>query len=133
MQGSSWLMLVLVALLWGVTNPLMKRGSSGIASERADKPKSRYVLVRLCADLLDLFTRPLYLLSFAVNMIGSVLFILSLSTLGTPYCALPMRTLSAPNCAADISLSTPLTNSLTFLVTTVTSRLLGEQALNGCT
>lgn len=79
-------MLVLVAVLWGVTNPLMKRGSSGIASERADKPKSRYIIVRLFSDLFDLFTRPLYLLSFAVNMIGSVLFILSLSTLGT--CAL---------------------------------------------
>lgn len=76
-------MLVLVAVLWGVTNPLMKRGSSGIASERADKPKSRYIIVRLFSDLFDLFTRPLYLLSFAVNMIGSVLFILSLSTLGT--------------------------------------------------
>lgn len=76
-------MLVLVAVLWGVTNPLMKRGSSGIASERADKPKSKHMIVHLFSDLFDLFTRPLYLLSFAVNMIGSVLFILSLSTLGT--------------------------------------------------
>jgi len=58
-----------------------------------------------------LFTRPLYVFSFAVNICGSVLYYYSLSN-------------------QEISQIVTITNSLTFLVTTITSKLLGEGGIN---
>jgi len=119
-----WIPLFGVALLWGVTNPLLKRGSSGIASRDQGKPiqsptsnpfvKVCRFLAGLAADFFFLLSRPLYLTSFAVNMCGSVLFYYTLST-------------------SDLSIVVPLANSLTFIITTIVAYLLGEDVLNART
>ncbi|PIK55974.1 hypothetical protein BSL78_07122 [Apostichopus japonicus] len=93
---------VLVALLWGVTNPLMKRGGQGI-----DKIQRSNFFLQFLAELKHLFLNWQYLLPFILNQSGSVLFYVTLAT-------------------SELSLVVPVTNSLTFLFTTVTGSLLGE-------
>jgi len=103
---TDWFWLLAVGILWGCTNPLMKKGSKGITEL---KPKSNAIL-NFLAEFYFLFSRWQYLLPFFLNLSGSVLFYYSLSK-------------------SDISLVAPITNSLTFLFTTLMSRLLGEQQI----
>jgi len=99
--------LFVVAVLWGTSNPLMKRGSQGLTN----LPKSNSVIMNFLNEYFFLFTRPLYVIAFAINIFGSVLYYYSLSN-------------------QDISQIVTITNSLTFLVTTVTSKFLGEEGIN---
>lgn len=101
LQHSFW--LVAVALLWGATNPLMKKGSVGIENLNY---KNR--LVQLVMEVKFLALRWQYALPFLINQSGSILYYFTLSQ-------------------ADISLAVPITNSLTFLVTSLVSRLMGER------
>lgn len=101
--ASSSLWLVAVGMLWGCTNPLIKLGSKGVT----DLPKRSHPVMQFLAETFFLFTRWQYLVPFLLNMCGSVVFFWSLGS-------------------AEISLVVPITNSLTFLFTTVTSQLLGE-------
>lgn len=94
----------LVALVWGATNPLLRRGGAGIERLRAANR-----LLRLFAELKFLATTPRYLLPFLANQAGSLLYYLTIAR-------------------ADISLAVPITNSLTFVVTTLVGRALGEPA-----
>jgi multidrug transporter EmrE-like cation transporter len=116
-----WLSLVFAALLWGMSNPVMKKTSAALVDINKDtssrsslkklkpeKSKLFETVHQLLREFLFLFSRPLYTIAFAVNMLGSVIFYLSLRSL-------------------DISLVVPLVNSLTFLFTTIFSRLLGEK------
>ncbi|XP_045135739.1 transmembrane protein 234 homolog isoform X2 [Portunus trituberculatus] len=79
--------LLAVSLLWGITNPLLKRASVGIEDIKMSNP---------------------------VLQLGSVLFVYTLGN-------------------ADLSLAVPLSNSLTFLVTTVAGRCLGEDTTSRTT
>ena len=97
------LCLVAVALLWGSTNPLMKKGSAGV-----EKISYQNRLVQLVMEIKFLALRWQYLLPFLINQSGSVLYYFTLSQ-------------------ADISLAVPITNSLTFLVTSLVSRFMGER------
>ena len=98
--------LFLVALLWGVTNPLMKAGSKGVENAKLG---SRYW--GCLAELLFLVRQWQYVASFLLNQSGSVLFYWTVSR-------------------SDVSLVVPVTNSLTLVVTTVAGRvLLKEGAL----
>ncbi|ELR12255.1 uncharacterized protein ACA1_002760 [Acanthamoeba castellanii str. Neff] len=109
--ASSSLWLVAVGMLWGCTNPLIKLGSKGVT----DLPKRSHPVMQFLAETFFLFTRWQYLVPFLLNMCGSVVFFWSLGS-------------------AEISLVVPITNSLTFLFTTVTSQLLGEtRGVNRCT
>ena len=101
LQHSFW--LVAVALLWGTTNPLMKKGSAGV-----EKISYQNRLVQLVMEIKFLALRWQYFLPFLVNQSGSVLYYFTLSQ-------------------ADISLAVPITNSLTFLVTSLVSRFMGER------
>lgn len=94
----------LVALIWGATNPLLRRGGAGIERVRAANR-----LLRLLAELRFLATTPRYFLPFLANQAGSVLYYLTIAR-------------------ADISLAVPITNSLTFVATTLVGRALGEPA-----
>ena len=95
--------LTAVALLWGGTNPLMKKGSAGIEKiNRSNK------LLQLVSEVKFLAMRWQYSLPFLLNQSGSLLYYITLSQ-------------------ADISLAVPITNSLTFLMTSIVSRLLGEK------
>ncbi|XP_043483773.1 transmembrane protein 234 homolog [Leptopilina heterotoma] len=98
----SIMLLVVVALFWGTTNPFMKKGAVGI--ERI-KASSRFK--QLLQETLFLFTNFKYLAPFVINQIGSVVYYFTLQT-------------------TDLSLAIPVSNSLTFLITALTGRLLGE-------
>ena len=98
---SLWFMAV--ALLWGATNPLMKKGSAGIENISCS---SR--ILQLVMEVKFLALRWQYAVPFLLNQSGSLLYYLTLSQ-------------------ADISLAVPITNSLTFLITSLVSRLLGEK------
>ncbi|XP_072045226.1 transmembrane protein 234-like [Amphiura filiformis] len=94
--------LVIVAILWGATNPLMKKGGAGIENIHKDSTVKQFL-----AELQFLICNWKYLVPFVINQSGSIVFYLTLAS-------------------AELSLAVPITNSLTFLVTTVTGYLMGE-------
>ena len=97
--------LILVGIVWGVTNPFMKRGSDGITEVGEDNKK-------FFRQMIFLFTRWRYLLALGLNQMGSVLFYLSLSN-------------------TDISIAVPITNSVTFIFTAIVSKIIGEDQSMG--
>ncbi|XP_067862757.1 transmembrane protein 234 isoform X1 [Heptranchias perlo] len=104
--------LLLVALLWGGTNPFLKKGTEGI-----EKVKTRNVVTQLFAEMKFLFLNYKYLVPFLLNQSGSVIYYFTLAS-------------------TDLSLAVLLSNSLTFLFTLLTGKLLGEdiggkQAMTG--
>ncbi|KAF7201668.1 transmembrane protein 234 [Nothobranchius furzeri] len=94
--------LVLVSVLWGCTNPFLKKGSEGIEN----LTKSNKVL-QLLAEVKFLFLNLKYLVPFLLNQSGSLVYYYTLST-------------------TELSLAVPVANSLTFLFTLLTGKLLGE-------
>uniref|UniRef100_A0A8D0ARV1 Transmembrane protein 234 n=1 Tax=Sander lucioperca TaxID=283035 RepID=A0A8D0ARV1_SANLU len=88
------LSLVLVSVLWGCTNPFLKKGTEGIEN--------------LLAEVKFLFLNIKYLVPFLLNQSGSLVYYYTLST-------------------TDLSLAVPVANSLTFLCTLLTGKLLGEE------
>ena len=100
LQEAGW--FVLVGLMWGATNPLLKRGSKGIEDVKHQNRVWQFLL-----EMKFLVLNWKYMLPFAVNQLGAVVYYVTIST-------------------ADITLAVPLTNSLTFLFTTLFGLLLGE-------
>eukprot|EP00035_Acanthoeca_spectabilis_P030378 m.476623 g.476623 ORF g.476623 m.476623 type:complete len:132 (-) comp41464_c0_seq1:406-801(-) len=98
-----WAALVLVAALWGSTNPLLRAGSEGVQHVRIKGSPFRQGL----AELWFLATRWQYVCPFALNQLGTALFLWSLGT-------------------SDLSLAVPLCNSLTFVFSVLVGRMLGE-------
>lgn len=97
------LSLLLVSVLWGCTNPLLKRGTEGI--ENVTKSNRFY---QLLAEIKFLFLNLKYLVPFLLNQSGSLVYYYTLST-------------------TELSLAVPVANSLTFLCTLLTGKLLGEE------
>lgn len=95
--------LIIVAALWGGTNPLIKRGSQGIESIHHSSPVKQFF-----AELWFLITNWRYLLPFVANQSGSVIYYITLGS-------------------ADLSVAVPITNSLTFIFTAISGHLLGER------
>ncbi|XP_041359136.1 transmembrane protein 234 homolog [Gigantopelta aegis] len=95
--------LTTVAAFWGLTNPFIKRGSRGVENIKRDNSVRQFL-----AELRFLFFNWKYLLPFVVNQFGSVLYYITLAS-------------------ADLTLAVPLTNSLTFIFTSISGRLLGEK------
>jgi len=102
-------LLVVVALLWGTTNPLMKRGGQGIENTRA---KNR--LSQLFMELKFLALKWSYTVPFLINQCGSILYHYVLAS-------------------TELSLAVPVANWLTLLVTLITGHLLGERIQNKTT
>eukprot|EP01095_Lingulamoeba_sp_RSL-Kostka_P000108 TRINITY_DN1019_c0_g1_i1.p1 TRINITY_DN1019_c0_g1~~TRINITY_DN1019_c0_g1_i1.p1 ORF type:complete len:126 (+),score=1.83 TRINITY_DN1019_c0_g1_i1:120-497(+) len=98
--------LLIVAILWGCTNPFLKRGSKGIRTIQNSN-----IIIKTILEFWFLFSRWQYLFPFLINIGGSVLFYYSLANI-------------------EISLVVPITNSMTFLFTTLISILLGEEGIN---
>ncbi|KAM9571796.1 transmembrane protein 234 isoform 5-T5 [Salvelinus alpinus] len=88
------LCLLLVAVLWGCTNPFLKRGTEGIEHVKKDNK-----FLQFLAE---------YLIPFLLNQSGSLVYYFTLAT-------------------TDLSLAVPVANSLTFLFTMLTGKLLGEE------
>ncbi|KAF9914798.1 heme binding [Lobosporangium transversale] len=93
---------ILVALCWGFTNPFIKNGSKGL-----ETIKRNSWISQAAAEYWYLFTRWQYVVPLVLNLCGSVVYY---HTLGK----------------ADLSLAVPITNSLTFIFTTLAGILLGE-------
>lgn len=98
--------LTVVAGLWGATNPLIKHHSKGVENIKADGKFNKLV-----AEFTFLFLNWKYLLSFLLNQSGSIVYYITLAS-------------------ADLTLAVPITNSLTFIFTALSSRFLGEKTLN---
>lgn len=96
-------LLVVVALLWGTTNPLMKKGGRGIEQTRAGNRLSQ-----LFMEIKFLAFKWSYTIPFLINQCGSILYHYVLST-------------------TELSLAVPVANWLTLLVTILTGHLLGER------
>ncbi|XP_078279523.1 transmembrane protein 234 isoform X2 [Rhinoraja longicauda] len=94
--------LFLVSLLWGATNPFLKKGTEGI-----EKVQSGNCVTQLLAEMKFLVLNYKYLIPFLLNQSGSLLFYFTLAS-------------------TDLSLAVLLTNSLTFVFTALTGKLLGE-------
>lgn len=84
-------LLLLAALLWGVTNPLLKHYSAGMTNSGSPKD-----------DLAFLLRRPKYLFTQIINLSGSVVFFYSLREV-------------------DVSVGSIVVNSLAFVVTVLMS------------
>ncbi|XP_025110588.1 transmembrane protein 234 homolog isoform X1 [Pomacea canaliculata] len=101
LEESAWLLVV--AAMWGATNPLIKKGSKGVELIKEDSAFSQFL-----AEFQFLFFNIKYLIPFLLNQMGSVLYYIMLSS-------------------TDLSLAVPLTNSLTFIFTSLSGRILGEK------
>ncbi|XP_046386279.1 transmembrane protein 234 homolog [Ischnura elegans] len=98
--------LAIVALLWGATNPLIRKGAVG-----ADRVKEGNVILRSLLEIKFLVLDWKYSIPFLINQSGSVLYFFTLHH-------------------TDISLAVPLTNSLTFLFTWMMGRIIGEEPVS---
>ncbi|XP_022199406.1 transmembrane protein 234 homolog [Nilaparvata lugens] len=101
------LQMFTVALLWGVTNPFLKSGSKGIEKVGADG-----FLQRIIREIIFLVFNYKYMIPFILNQLGSAVFVLLTLQQG------------------DINVVVPVTNSLTFVITTLVGYLKGEGKLN---
>lgn len=99
-----------VGLIWGVTNPLIKRGSSGQQTS-TNKKTANNKLLQIIFELKSILLRWQYIVPFLVNQSGSLLYVHALQD-------------------SEISLAVPITQSCTFLFTTLTALCLGEQMPN---
>ncbi|XP_043278355.1 transmembrane protein 234 homolog [Venturia canescens] len=95
--------LVIVAILWGVTNPLLKKGATGIDDVKASSTSGKFL-----REVYFLVTNLKYMIPFLVNQCGSLLYVMTLQS-------------------ADLSLAVPVTNSLTFVVTAMAGWIFGEE------
>ncbi|XP_016325398.1 transmembrane protein 234-like isoform X2 [Sinocyclocheilus anshuiensis] len=95
--------LLLVAILWGGTNPFLKKGTEGIEGVQKDNK-----LLQFLAEIKFLFLNIKYLVPFLLNQSGSLVFYFTLAS-------------------TDLSLAVPMVNSLTFLFTLLMGKLLGEE------
>lgn len=99
----SLLLIVVVAVFWGATNPFIRRGTLGVNSLQADTR-----LGQIWLELKFLLSRWQYLLPLALNQAGSVVYVFALQR-------------------SELSLVVPAANSLTFVFTAISARMLGEQ------
>ncbi|XP_047649014.1 transmembrane protein 234 isoform X4 [Phacochoerus africanus] len=96
------LALVLVAALWGGTQPLLKRASS-----RLQQVHERTWVQQLLQEMKTLFLNTEYLMPFFLNQCGSLLYYLTLAS-------------------TDLTLAVPISNSLAIVFTLIVGKALGE-------
>lgn len=99
---------LVVGLLWGVTNPLVKRGAAIAEAKRAARPTSSSPSV--LSDWALWLSTPQLVLPQALNQAGSVLFTILLGKSST-----------------SISSLVPLSNALALISTAAVDLLLGER------
>ncbi|XP_031633471.1 transmembrane protein 234 homolog [Contarinia nasturtii] len=105
MEINQLLPFIAVGFIWGVTNPLIKRGSCGI---QANTKKANNKLHQAFLELKFLVLRWQYILPFLLNQSGSLLYVYFLQD-------------------SEISLAVPITQSCTFLFTTLAALCLRER------
>jgi len=108
---SSYLWILVTAVLWGATDPLLKHfGALALEKERKTEPgEGRVNSKGLLRELREFFSDWRYSLAYFCNQLGSVAFVVALSQ-------------------SDLSLAVSATNGLKFAVTFVVGRfVLGEK------
>lgn len=93
---------MLVAALWGGTQPLLKRASSGL-----QQVHERTWVRQLMQEMKTLFLNTEYLMPFLLNQSGSLLYYLTLGS-------------------TDLTLAVPICNSLAIVFTMIVGKVLGE-------
>lgn len=101
-----YIQFAVVGLIWGSTNPLIKRGSEGI-----DAIKTNTKHLRVIDEILFLTKRWQYVVPFLANQSGSLLYVYALQS-------------------SELSIAVPIANSCTFVFTALMAVLLGEQVPN---
>nr|XP_004471395.1 transmembrane protein 234 [Dasypus novemcinctus] len=96
------LALVLVAALWGGTQPLLKRASTGL-----QQVQERSWTQQLLQEMKTLFLNTEYLMPFLLNQCGSLLYYFTLAS-------------------TDLTLAVPICNSLAIVFTLIVGKVLGE-------
>lgn len=98
-----WINYLLVSLVWGCTDPFLKRGSQGIETVQTDNR-----LLKIALQFKWLLLNYQFTIPFLVNQLGSLLYYFVVAQ-------------------SDISIAVPVINSLTLIVTTITGSLIGER------
>lgn len=93
---------MLVAALWGGTQPLLKRASAGLQQVH-EQTWARQLL----QEMKTLFLNTEYLMPFLLNQSGSLLYYLTLAS-------------------TDLTLAVPICNSLAMVFTLIVGKILGE-------
>lgn len=93
---------MLVAALWGGTQPLLKRASAGL-----EQVHERTWARQLLQEMKTLFLNTEYLVPFLLNQSGSLLYYLTLAS-------------------TDLTLAVPICNSLAIVFTLTVGKVLGE-------
>lgn len=101
-QIESFFWLTLVGLLWGGTNPLIKKGAKGM-----EKVEGRNFITCFFKEIYFLLTNWRYMVPFILNQSGSVVYFLTLQN-------------------TEMSLAVPISNSLTFVFTAISGWFVGE-------
>lgn len=78
------LSVVLVAIIWGTTNPFIKRGAEGIKLVRRHKNyhNAGWLIKSIMEAEFLLFYSP-YMIPLVINLLGSLLFIYFLPNIGS--------------------------------------------------
>eukprot|EP00052_Salpingoeca_macrocollata_P001741 m.27278 g.27278 ORF g.27278 m.27278 type:complete len:128 (+) comp11637_c0_seq3:28-411(+) len=102
------LRVLLVGLIWGCSNPLLKIGSRALPERSAAQEQPQ--LKRIAWDLYHMATTWQFVLPFLLNQSGSVAFFVLLGQV-------------------DLSVAVPAVNALCLATTAVVGSLLGEEPL----
>ncbi|XP_029427633.1 transmembrane protein 234 [Rhinatrema bivittatum] len=94
--------MLLVAVLWGGTNPFLKAGAEGLESVRRGSGA-----LQLLAEMKFLLLNYKCMLPFLLNQCGSLIYYITLAS-------------------TDLTLAVPFCNSLTLLITVAIGKALGE-------
>lgn len=107
LSGILW--LAAVAVLWGFSTPLLRRGSEGL-----ENVGGRTAIQKWFNEVCFLARKPKFVIPFLMNQSGSAIYALSLGS-------------------NDLSLAVPLANSMTFVCTTLAGALCGEKVNDNIT
>ena len=95
--------MVIVAMFWGITNPLLRLGSKGV-----EKVSSEQFMMKIVHECIFLARNWKYTISFLINQSASVLYFWTLAN-------------------TELSVAVPVVNSLTFIFTVVAGVILKER------
>ncbi|XP_073408081.1 transmembrane protein 234 isoform X2 [Dendrobates tinctorius] len=102
LSASEVLSLLVVSILWGATNPFLRRGAEGVELVKVEGR-----VRRLLYEAKFLLSNYRYVVPFLLNQSGSLVFYITLAS-------------------TDLSLAVPVCNSLALVFTMVTGKILGE-------
>lgn len=106
--SNDYLLILIISLLWGFTNPFLNKNSKGIEkistpSPSSSPPSPSSFFSSFFLETQWLLTNISFLLPFLLNQLGSIFYLALLGRM-------------------ELSLAMPITNSLTFIMTSVATK-----------